>query len=129
MQGSSTVVEQRDPETYAIIGAALEVHKVLGQGFLEPVYQAALQVEFERRGIAYRREVDIPIVYKEEVLPCFYRADFICDDSIIVELKAIQKLTNIEHAQVINYLKATGYKRGLLINFGASSLEYKRFVS
>ncbi len=129
MQDAASGVHERDPETYAIIGAAIEVHKVLCQGFLEPVYQAALQVEFDRRGIVYRREVDVPVLYEGEVLGCSYRADFVCNDDIIVELKAIKKLSEIEQAQIINYLRATGLKRGLLLNFGAASLERRRFVN
>ena len=129
MRGARPVVVERDPETYAIIGAAIEVHKVLGQGFLEPVYQAALQIEFDRRGIVYQREVDVPVLYKGEQLPCSYWADFVCNDGIIVELKALKKLSEIEQAQIINYLRATGLKRGLLLNFGASSLEHRRFVN
>jgi len=129
MRDAATGIHERDPETYAIIGAAIEVHKVLGQGFLEAVYQAALQIEFDRRGIVYRREVDVPVLYKGEPLGCSYRADFVCNDTIIVELKAIKKLSEIEQAQIINYLRATGLTKGLLLNFGAPSLEHRRFVN
>lgn len=118
----------RDPQTYAIIGAAMEVHRVLGAGFLEAVYQEALTREFVLRGIPFAREVDLVITYKNEPLACRYRADFVCYDEIIVELKALSALSGIEEAQVINYLKATSLQRSLLINFGASSLEYKRMV-
>ncbi len=118
----------RDPQTYAIIGAAMEVHRVLGTGFLEAVYQEALAKEFGLRGIPFAREVDLVITYKNEPLACRFRADFICYDDIIVELKALSALGGIEEAQVINYLKATGLQRSLLINFGAPSLEYKRIV-
>ncbi len=118
----------RDPQTYAIIGAAMEVHRVLGTGLLEAVYQEALAKEFGLRGIPYAREVDLVITYKNEPLACRFRADFICYDDIIVELKALSALGGIEEAQVINYLKATGLQRSLLINFGAPSLEYKRIV-
>ena len=128
MRDAATGIHERDPETYAIIGAAIEVHKVLGQGFLEPVYQAALQVEFDRRGIVYRREVDVPVLYKGEPLGCSYRADFARNDTIIVELKALPRIGNIEQAQVINYLKATGLRRALILNFGSASLERKRIV-
>lgn len=127
--GTPTATFERDPQTYAIIGAAIEVHKELGPGFLEPVYQAALQIELERRGVPYEREVPLTIHYKGEPLPCTYRADFICYGGIIVELKSIKKLTEIEHAQVINYLKATGHQRALLFNFGSTSLEHKRFAN
>jgi GxxExxY protein len=119
----------RDPETFAIIGAAMEVHRVLGHGFLEAVYQDALEREFIMRGIPYRREQPIPVLYKGHQLPSSYRADFVCHGAVIVELKAIKKLTEIEDAQILNYLKATGFKRALMFNFAAQRLEHKRFVN
>ncbi len=119
---------QLDPQTYAIIGAAMEVHKQLGHGFLEGVYQEAMALEQTERQTPFQREVELPIHYKSIKLATTYRADFICFGNIIVELKALSRLTNIEQAQVINYLKATGFHRALLINFGAPSLEYKRLV-
>ena len=120
-QGASN----RDAETYAIIGAAMEAHGQLGHGFLEAVYQGALAAE---RGIGFERELEIPIMYKGARLACSYRAHFVCGGSIIVELKALGALTGVEEAQVINYLKATSIKRGPLLNFGTRSLQYKRFV-
>ena len=119
---------KRDPETYAIIGAAMEVHAVMGNGFLEGVYQDSLELEFTRRCIPFQREEQIPVFYKGETLGTPYRADFICFDSVIVELKSIKNLTEIESAQVLHYLKGTGLKRALLINFGTPRLEYKRFI-
>lgn len=119
---------QRDPETYAIIGVAMEVHKELGAGFLEGVYHDALELEFRHRRLPCEREKSIPVRYKGEILGTPYRADFICFESVIVELKAIKTLTDIESAQVLHYLKATGHQRALLLNFGSSSLDYKRFI-
>lgn len=120
--------DNRDDRTYQIIGAALEVHKHLGGGFLEVVYGDALEIEFQERGIPYQREKELQIYYKDRVLPHYYKADFICFDSIVVELKAVENLTVESQAQVLNYLAATGCKVGLLLNFGRRSLEKKRFV-
>ncbi len=121
-------IDKRDSQTYAIIGAAMEIHRTLGHGFLESVYQEAAVVEFPLKGIPSVREVALPIKYKDVTLPTHYRADFVCFSEVIVEFKAISQLTNNDDAQVMNYLKATGFKRGLLINFGALSLQYKRIV-
>ncbi|HTL72586.1 MAG TPA: GxxExxY protein [bacterium] len=117
-----------DPQTYAIIGAAMEVHRELGHGFLEAVYQEALAVELASRQILFQREAPLQVKYKNQPLACAYKADFICFGEILVELKAIEHLGNPEKAQVINYLNATKFSRALLINFGASSLEYQRMV-
>jgi len=118
----------RDPETYAIIGAAMAVHGELGCGFLEAVYQQAMQLELRLRGIPADREREIPIHYRGHRLHCFYQADFVCYDQIILEVKAIREVGPIERAQVLNYLKATGLRRALLINFGAESLQFERIV-
>jgi GxxExxY protein len=115
-------------EAYQIIGAAMDVHKELGQGFLEGVYQDALEKEFNLQKIPYKREVSIVISYKNEPLPKKYIADFICYDKIIVELKALSELNSDHQAQVLNYLKASKLKLGILINFGIKSLEYKRII-
>jgi GxxExxY protein len=120
--------DERDQETHAIIGAAMAVHGELGCGFLEAVYQAALAIEFSARGISFRREAPLIVRYRGESLGLGYRVDFICLESIVVELKAQASLTNTDYAQVINYLKASGLHRALLMNFGAPSLEYRRVV-
>ena len=120
--------QDRDPQTFAIIGAAMEVHRQLGAGFLENVYHEALVVELAHRQIAFTREVDLTVLYKGKPLACTYRADIICFNEVIVELKAIDRLSGIERSQVINYLKATQLHRALLINFGSSSLTYERYV-
>jgi GxxExxY protein len=122
------MTDDRDPQTYAIIGACMEVHNELGHGFLEAVYQSALEKEFIRRKIPYAREVGLPIYFKGDLLDCPYRVDFVCYGCVLVELKALGKLTNNEYAITINYLKASGFDRGLLVNFGAPRLEYKRFI-
>ena len=106
----------------------MEVHRNLGGGFLEVVYGDALEMEFQERGIPYQREKDLHIYYKDKVLPHFYKADFICYESIVVELKAVESLTVESQAQILNYLAATKYKVGLLLNFGKRSLEKRRFV-
>ena len=111
------IVDERDSQTYAIIGAAMEIHRQLGHGFLEAVYQEAAVIEFPLKQIFFEREVNLPVKYKNIFLPIHYFADFVCFSEIIVE-----------EAQLLNYLKATGLKRGLLINFGTSSLQYKRLV-
>ncbi len=122
-------LEQRDPQTYAILGAAMEVHSQLGAGFLEAVYQEACAVEFALKKIPFAREVALVVEYKSVALACRYKADFICFGDVLVELKALNKVTNLETAQVLNYLKATGLKRALLINFGAARLDYQRLVN
>ncbi len=116
-------------ECYDIIGAALRVYKVLGPGFVEAVYQEALQREFNRRIIPYQREKEINIYYGDEILDIKFRPDFICYDKIIIELKAVTELEDIHRAQILNYLKATHYRLGLLINFGnQNELEFERKI-
>ena len=115
-------------ECYRIIGACMEVHKELGPGFLEPVYQEALSLEFYEQGIPFEKEKDIHILYKGRTLDKYYKADFLCFNNIIVEIKAISEITNDHLSQLLNYLKATNLRVGLLVNFGSPSLFYKRVI-
>lgn len=118
----------KDPQTYAIIGAAIEVHTQLGHGFAESVYQEALGLEFAARKIPFTAQAPFCIRYKGQLLTCTYKADFVCFDEVLVELKALARLSGTEESQVINYLKASQLSRALLLNFGAPSLEHKRLV-
>lgn len=120
--------DKRDAETYAIIGAAMTVHQELGSGFLEAVYQEAMERELQIQAVPYEREVELPVFYRGARLKTWYKADFVCFNAIIVELKALQQLSGTEEAQVINYMKASDKNRALLINFGAKQLQYKRLV-
>ena len=106
----------------------MEVRRERGFGFLEAVYQCALALEFEERETPFRAEVPLPVRYKGKLLTCGYRADFICFEGFLVETKAIAELTRADDAQLINELKATSLQRGLLLNFGAPSLQFKRLV-
>ena len=117
-----------ESETYKIIGAMMEVHKTLGCGFLEVVYQEALAIEFEKQKIPYIKEKKLLIFYKGIQLEKFYIADFVCFDKIIVELKALLELTSTHDSIMLNYLKATKLKVGILANFGEKSLKYKRLI-
>ncbi len=115
-------------ETYHIIGAAQEVHRTLGHGFLEPIYQEALAIELTNRKILYQKEKELDITYKGQILTKRYIADFICHDTIILEIKALNRLTKEHEAQLLNYLNATKHKLGLLINFGQPSLAVRRII-
>ena len=117
-----------DPETYAIIGAAFEVHKYFGPGFLEAVYHEALGLELQLRSIPFRNEVAFPMRYKHLLMKTSYRADLVCHDSVLIEVKARGEIGGSEIAQVLNYLKASGLTRGLLLNFGARSLQCRRLI-
>lgn len=118
----------RDPETYAIIGAAMEVHRELRQGLVEPVYQDGLEVEFLAREIPFAREKLLKVFYKGKPLSSFFKADFVCYESVVVECKSQASIGSVEDAQVINYLRITGLERAVLLNFGTPSLQYKRLV-
>jgi len=117
-----------DSQTHAILGAAVEIHRTLGPGFLETVYQEALCVELQQRSIPFCRQIPIPVDYKADKLNCGYRADLVCFDHILVELKAQRALSEVDEAQVINYLRATDLEKALLLNFGAARLEIKRLI-
>ena len=118
----------RDSKTYAVIGAAMEVHRELKSGLLEAVYQEALAAELEDRGIPFAREVELPVHYKGRKLRTGYRADLVCFGDLLVEVKAQRALGHVEEAQVLNYLKVTGLEVALLLNFGAPSLDHRRFI-
>ena len=113
--------------SYKIMGAAMEVHRLLGSGFLEAVYENALAHEFGLQGISFTRQTHLPVSYKEIVVGDYY-ADFIVDQQVILEIKAVSKLNSAHEAQAHHYLAATGITLAILINFGAPSLEYKRIV-
>ena len=113
---------------YEIIGAAMEVHKELGSGFLEAVYQEAFLIELRGRKMPFEAQKKLGIFYKGKLLEKEYYADVVCYEKIIVELKALDRLTSKEESQILNYLRASMLKVGVLVNFGASSLEWKRFV-
>ena len=114
-----------NPFAYAILGCAMKVHRTLGYGFLEAVYADALEIELTNAGIPFEREKEIRVSYNGQMLKSAYRADFVCGENFIVELKAIKSLSNIEKAQVLNYVKATDATVALLINFGSTSLQYE----
>lgn len=116
-------------ETYAILGACFEVYKDKGCGFLEDVYQECLEMEFEDRKIPFSAQIELDLFYKERKLRKKYKPDFFCYDQVVVEIKAVKRLEEAHTAQLINYLKATGRKVGLLVNFGHyPKVEYKRIV-
>ena len=117
-------------EVYAVVGAAMEVHQELGSGFLEPVYQEAMEIELQLRNIPFDAQKRLRISYKGHPLEKEYIPDFVCYEQLIVDIKALGRLSGTEEAQVLNYLKATGLRVGLLINFGTHpKMEWKRFVS
>jgi GxxExxY protein len=106
---------ERDEQTHSIIGAAMTVHRELGNGFLEAVYQEALELEFKHAGIPALREVEFPVRYRGELLATGYRADFLCYETVVVELKAIERMTSREESQLLNYLKASGKGKGFAV--------------
>ena len=113
-------------ESYEIIGAAMNVHNALGRGFTEKVYQEALAIEFQEKGIPFQREVELHAVYKGKTLSATFIPDFICYGKIVVELKAVEDILPVHKAQIINYLAITGYKLGVLVNFNARQVKPER---
>ena len=116
-------------EVYAVVGAAIDVYWQLGRGFLEPVYQEALEIELRLRRIPNEPQRELLVYYKGEALKTKYKPDFICYEQVIVELKALERLSGREVGQLINYMKVTRFNVGLLVNFGSPvRLEWKRYV-
>jgi GxxExxY protein len=119
----------RDDQTFAVIGAAMAVHRELCPGFLESAYGDALEMEFDERKIPYEREKLVQIFYKGKPIKTHYQADFVCFGDLIVEMKTVETIADVHRAQLIHYLKATKIKKGLLINFKNKSLQYERFAN
>ena len=119
----------RDEQTFAVIGAAMAVHRELGPGFLESAYGDALEMEFMERNIPFEREKLIHIYYKGKPIKTYYQADFVCFGNLVLELITVDAIADIHKAQLIHYLKATKTNKGLLINFKSKSLQYERFVN
>ena len=115
---------EKDPITYKIIGCAMKIHNTLGNGFQEVIYQRCLQIEMERAGLNFGREIEQPIFY-EDIEVGTRRADFIVENQVVVELKAVVNLEGVHLAQAKNYVVAYNFPKGLLINFGSTSLQYK----
>ena len=125
--GAESAFDESD-EIYRIVGAAMEVHRELRGGLLEPPYQDALEYEFGARGIPFAREQAQPIYYKGQRLRSTYRPDFICFNAVVVELKTLGAIGPVEEAQLLNYLRITRHRRGVLLNFGPKALQHKRFI-
>lgn len=127
---NNDVQESRDPLTEKVIGCAIEVHRILGPGLLESAYQHCLLQELRKQGLGVETEVPMPVKYKDEVLDCGYRADMLVEKSLILELKAVETLLPLHQAQILTYMKLSGIRVGLLINFHQTRLVdgLKRFV-
>jgi GxxExxY protein len=117
----------REQETYKIIGICMEVHRTLGPGLLEIIYKDALEIEFRENNIPFEREKEFAIEYKNKILPHRFYADFVVNDDIILEVKAVKEFSNEHIAQVLNYLKLANSEIGLMVNFQTKSLKYKRY--
>lgn len=127
---SGETQENRDPLTEKVIGCAIEVHRILGPGLLESAYQRCLALELRKQGLTVEAEVPMPVNYKGEVLDCGYRVDILVEKSLILELKAVESILPIHQAQILTYLKLSGLRLGLLINFHQPRLVdgLKRFI-
>ena len=115
--------KEKDPLTEQVIGLAIEVHRGLGPGLLESAYEACLCYELDQIGIAFKRQVPLPVVYKSVKLDCGYRLDIVVADSLIIELKAVEKILPVHEAQLLTYLKLSGHHTALLLNFNAAVLK------
>ncbi|MDO9392150.1 MAG: GxxExxY protein [bacterium] len=116
-------------ESYAIVGACFNVYKNMGSGFLEPVYQECLEIEFERQKIPFEPQKELALKYLDRTLKQKYKPDFVCYGKVVVEIKAVEKLIDEHRSQMLNYLNATGFKLGLLVNFGHHPrMENERFI-
>ena len=127
MSGETNILYK--DESYKIIGACMKVHRELGTGFLESIYEEALKKEFFNSGIPFNNQVKLNVYYDGEKLNKFYKADFICYDKIILEIKSVSQVPNVFYSQIKNYLTATKKELGMLVNFGQSSLTYKRIIN
>ncbi|GAA4353720.1 GxxExxY protein [Hymenobacter saemangeumensis] len=127
MKGAIINLDDYRVLTGKIIGCAMQVHRVLGSGFQEVIYQRALAIELEQCGISAQRELEMPISYRQHEIGS-RRVDFLINETVLLELKALSGLNETHYAQIINYLEAYRLPIGLLINFGAPALEFKRFV-
>jgi len=117
------VDKQRDPLSDKVIGLAIEVHRGLGPGLLESIYEECLSLELKEHGLSHARQVPLPIVYKTIRLDCGYRMDFVVEERLVLELKAVERLLAVHKAQLLTYLKLSGHKTGLLLNFNEVVLE------
>ncbi|MBI2295280.1 MAG: GxxExxY protein [Betaproteobacteria bacterium] len=115
---------QRDPLTEKIVGAAIEVHRALGPGLLESAYEECLCFELSQLGLRYRRQVDLPITYKSVKLDCGFRIDIVVEEQVVLELKTVEKLLPVHEAQLLTYLRLSGMRTGLLLNFNVSVLKH-----
>ena len=118
----------REEETYKIIGICMEVHRNLGPGLLEVIYKDALEIEFKENNISFEREKEFSIEYKGQILPHKFYADFVVNEDVILEIKAVKEFSNEHIAQVLNYMKLSNSEIGLLLNFQTKSLQHKRYI-